>query len=51
MCDFLGDEPTIVISSDEQLNALLKKYDCKDKEQLDDALWFDYGICLIDSRK
>lgn len=51
MCEFLDDGPTLVINNDEQLRVLLKKYECERKEQLDDILWYDYGVYLIDSRK
>lgn len=46
-----NDEPTVVILTDEGLKALLKEYRCKSKEELDDLLWYDYGVTLIDNRK
>lgn len=46
-----NDEPTVVIFTDEGLKALLEKYRCKSKEDLDDLLWYDYGVTLIDNRK
>lgn len=45
------DEPTVVIFTDEGLKALLEKYHCKSKEDLDNLLWYDYGVTLIDDRK
>lgn len=46
-----NDEPTVVILTDEGLGVLLEKYRCKSKEELDDLLWYDYGVTLIDDRK
>lgn len=46
-----NDEPTVVIFTDEGLKELLKRYRCKSKEDLDDLLWYDYGVTLIDNRK
>ena len=46
-----NDEPTVVILTDEGLKALLEKYRCKSKEDLDDLLWYNYGVTLIDNRK
>lgn len=46
-----NDEPTVVILTDEGLKDLLENYHCKSKEELDDLLWYDYGVTLIDNRK
>ena len=46
-----NDEPTVVIFTDEGLKALLEKYHCKSKEDLDDLLWYNYGVTLMDNRK
>ena len=46
-----NDEPTVVILTDEGLDEFLKHYRCKRKEELDDLLWYDYGVTLIDDRK
>jgi NTP pyrophosphatase (non-canonical NTP hydrolase) len=38
---------TLIINSQEQLERYLKKYNCKTKEELDDVLWYIYGISLM----
>ena len=38
---------TLIINSQEQLKRYLEKYNCKTKEELDDVLWYTYGISLM----
>lgn len=45
------DEPIVAISTDEGLKKLLERYQCESKEDLDDLLWYEYGIALIECRK
>ena len=39
-------EDTLIITTEEQLQRYLKKYNCKDEQELDELLWFDYGVSL-----
>ena len=36
----------LVISSKEQLERYLKKYNCKNIDELDELLWYNYGVTL-----
>lgn len=36
----------LIINTKEQLDRYLKKYNCKDERELDELLWFDYGVSL-----
>ena len=38
---------TLIINSREQLERYLEKYNCKTVEELDEVLWYTYGISLI----
>ena len=49
--DYLIGEGVITIFTDKGLKNLLEKYHCKSKEELDELLWYDYGVVLIDKRK
>ena len=40
-------DDTLVINSKEQLERYLREYNCKTIEELDDVLWFNYGISLM----
>lgn len=38
---------TLIINSQEQLKRYLEKYNCKTVEELDEVLWYTYGISLM----
>lgn len=37
----------VVIETKEDLQTLLDKYDCETVNELEDALWFVYGITIV----
>lgn len=37
---------TLIISTKDQLKRYLEKYNCKTVEELDDVLWYEYGVTL-----
>lgn len=37
---------TLIINSKEQLDRYLKKYNCQTIEELDEVLWYEYGVSL-----
>lgn len=39
-------EDVLVITSNKELETYMKKYACETKEQLEDVLWYNYGITL-----
>jgi len=41
----------LIINSKEQLEKYLNKYNCKTEEELDDVLWYTYGITLKNNIK
>lgn len=45
MAKYIEDEVHIESSMD--LEAELCKYDCKTEKELDELLWYDYGVTLI----
>lgn len=36
-----------VIYTERELKSLLKKYECKNEEELDEYLWYNFGVSLI----
>lgn len=40
-------ENTLIIDSPMDLEAELCKYNCKTEKELDELLWYDYGVALI----
>ena len=40
-------DDTLIINSQEQLEKYLEKYNCKTIEELDEVLWYTYGISLM----
>lgn len=45
MAKIIDDE--VHIESPIDLEAEMCRYNCKTKEELDELLWFDYGVILI----
>ena len=41
---------TIILYDDEGLEQLLNEYVAGSFEELDEVLWYDYGVTLIDKR-
>lgn len=37
---------TLVINSKDQLEKYLRKYNCKTVDELDELLWYNYGVTL-----
>ena len=48
---FNADFGEVIIENDKDLNILLKKYECLNEEQLDNHLWYTFGISLIKKYK
>ena len=44
-------EDVLVIETKEELEKCMQKYECTSPEQLDEVLWFVYGITLINKVK
>lgn len=44
-------EDVLVIETKEELEKYMQKYECTSPEQLDDVLWFEYGVTLINKVK
>ena len=42
----LGDD-IFVINSPMELEAEMCRYNCQTKEELDDILWYEYGVTLV----
>lgn len=40
-------EKTLIIESPTDLEAEMCRYNCKTVEELEDTLWFDYGVTLM----
>ena len=40
-------ENTLIIDSPADLEAEMCRYNCHTKEELDELLWYDYGVALI----
>lgn len=40
-------ENTIIIESQMDLESEMCRYNCKTKEELEELLWYDYGVTLI----
>ena len=36
----------LVINTKEQLDRYLKEYNCQTEEELDEVLWYNYGVTL-----
>lgn len=45
MAKYIEDE--VHIESPMDLEAELYKYNCKTEKELDELLWYDYGVALI----
>ena len=45
MAEIIEDEVRIKNPTD--LEAEMCRYNCKTKEELDELLWFDYGVLLV----
>ena len=43
-------EAYVSIETNEDFEKLCEKYNCKTVENLDEILWFDYGVSLHDKR-
>ena len=41
----------LIINNKEQLERYLKKYNCKTEEELDEILWYEYGVTLKNNIK
>ena len=39
-------DDTLIINSKEQLDRYLKKYNCTSEKELDEVLWYEYGVSL-----
>lgn len=44
-------EDVLVIETKAELEKYMQKYGCTSPEQLDEVLWFEYGITLINKVK
>ena len=44
-------EDVLVIETEQELEKYMQKYECTSPEQLDEVLWFEYGITLINKVK
>ena len=44
-------ENVLVIETKAELEKYMQKYRCTSPEQLDEVLWFEYGIILINKVK
>ena len=42
---------TVVVETNDDIKELCKKYNCKNIDELDELLWYNYGITLKDNRK
>lgn len=42
----IASENTIIIESPMDLEAEMCRYNCKTREELENTLWFDYGVTL-----
>ena len=40
-------EKTIIVESPMDLEAEMCRYNSKTREELEDTLWFDYGVALV----
>ena len=40
-------EKTIIVESPMDLEAEMCRYNSKTREELEDTLWFDYGVTLV----
>ena len=40
-------ENTLIIDSHNDLEAEMCRYNCHTKEELEELLWYDYGVALI----
>ena len=40
-------ENTLIIDSPMDLEAEMCRYNCHTKEELEEVLWYDYGVALI----
>ena len=47
MATILENEGTLIIDNPMELEAEICRYNCKTKEELDELLWFDYGVHLV----
>ena len=41
------DENTLIINSPADLEAEMSRYNCHTKEELDEVLWYEYGVMLV----
>lgn len=41
------DDGVVYIDSPDDLEREMHRYNCKTKEELDDLLWFEYGVALV----
>jgi hypothetical protein len=41
----------LIINNKEQLDRYLKKYNCQTIEELDEVLWYEYGVTLKNNIK
>ena len=46
---YTGD--TVVVETNDDIKELCEKYNCKNIDELDELLWYNYGITLKDNRK
>jgi len=44
-------ENILIIETKQELEECMKKYGCTSEKHLDDVLWFEYGIILINRVK
>lgn len=41
------DENTLIINSPADLEVEICRYNCHTKEELDEVLWYEYGVMLV----
>lgn len=44
---FNHEEGQAILETEQDLQDTLKKYDCETEDELDDVLWYTYGVSLI----
>lgn len=47
MAILIENEGTLIIDSPIDLESEMCRYNCKTKEELDELLWYNYGIALV----
>ena len=44
-------QDVVIIENEQDIKTLEEKYECHGLDELDDLLWFNYGVTLQDKRK